>query len=370
MKVYEHRFECSNMVSPVDTVWDFYPYNEYDLSKLCFFDIETTGLSPDTASIYLIGAGYYEGRQYVVKQWFADDYNSEEIIIKEFLTFLQDYEILFEYNGNTFDIPFVRKKAAFYKTDCKVLNNIKTIDMYLTLRKYAEMLGLPNKKLKSFENYVGIIREDEYDGGALIEVYLQYIQKKFMNRENEEDLKLLLLHNYEDITGLSQVASLLYLKELSAMEAVFEKAYLSDEDRCLNIDYVCQVPYACSFFVDDYIKVVCEDKRIHLKINLYKGELRYYFADYKDYYYMIEEETVMHKSIAQYTDKCARRKAKKSECYVKKEDIYVPVTKHGCFSTEYHVFKEEYTSKQYYLRLADIDFTDTVFFRIYYGQVF
>ena len=50
----------------------------------------------------------------------------------------------------------------------------------MALRKYAKPLGLENKKLKSFERYIGIAREDEFDGGALIEIYVEYIHNKLM----------------------------------------------------------------------------------------------------------------------------------------------------------------------------------------------
>ena len=84
---------------------------------------------------------------------------------------------------------------------------------------------------------------------------------------------------------------------------------------------------------------------------------------------MIEEETVMHKSVAIYTDSSVRRKAKKSECFVENDSLYIPVRKHGCFSKEYHVFKESYTSKDYYVEVNDALMKNKGFFELYFTQI-
>ena len=56
---------------------------EYDLSllgdsdNLLFVDIETTGLSSQTASIYLIGACYYKDNVWNGIQWFETNDHTE-----------------------------------------------------------------------------------------------------------------------------------------------------------------------------------------------------------------------------------------------------------------------------------------------------
>ena len=45
--------------------------------NICFFDIETTGLSAAVSSLYLIGTITFENNEWVLNQWFADDYVSE-----------------------------------------------------------------------------------------------------------------------------------------------------------------------------------------------------------------------------------------------------------------------------------------------------
>ena len=359
------------MISPIGSRWEFYPYNEFDIEEICFFDIETTGLAAATSNIYLIGAGYYdkEKNEFNVIQWFADDYDSEKAMLKEFLSFAAKYKVLLQYNGNSFDLPFIRAKCKRHKVNFDVMDKIKHIDIYAALRKYAKPLGLENKKLKSFERYVGLEREDTFDGGALIDVYVEYIHNKIMRKENEPLLKLLLLHNYEDIVGLSQVSVLLFLRELGSMPVRFERAELEDNGE-LKIKYTGAFPYDCSFTVDGNICCQCDGNQITLNVPVRNDTLKYYFTDYKDYYYMIEEGNVIHKSVAVYTDPSVRRKAVKSECFVTKNGVFLPVKKAGCFSDKMHIFREDYTTKEYYIHFGEDLPGDAVFFEKYFAQIF
>ena len=63
--------------------------------RFCFFDIETTGLSPKISSLYLIGVLWYDAGDdlFHTRQWFADDYISEKDIIKSFTRFLSSFTI-------------------------------------------------------------------------------------------------------------------------------------------------------------------------------------------------------------------------------------------------------------------------------------
>lgn len=377
MQIYTHEFRCSDMVSPVGTEWDFYPYNHYSYRDMCFFDIETTGLSAATSSIYLIGAGYYSGDNFIVIQWFADDYNSEKDIINAFLEHISSYKVLLQYNGNTFDIPYIQNKCKRYRISCTTLNSMVHIDLYASLRRYGSLLGLPNKKLISYERYIGLIRDDTFNGGELIHVYSEYMQNRYLHRENDKLLNMLLLHNYEDITGLSQVASLMFLKELDKLSVdITNVKYNGDY---INVCYTCSMPgnysfrleLPCDIEVCHEHNIVCEWNNgiINLSIPVIHTTLLYYFTDYKDYYYMIDEGTVMHKSVAVYTDSSVRRKAKKSECYVSKTGDYIPVKKHGCFSGNTRIFRKNYTSKEYYIEYYDKMLEETDWLITYYRQL-
>ena len=83
-------------------------------------------------------------------------------------------------------------------------------------------------------------------------------------------------------------------------------------------------------------------------IKTLNGELKYFFENYKDYFYLPDEDEAIHKSIAQFVDKNHRVKATKNNCYTKKSGYFLPV-----FSDcDLNTFKTECNSK---IKYIDVD---------------
>lgn len=85
-----------------------------------------------------------------------------------------------------------------------------------------------------------------------------------------------------------------------------------------------------------------------MRVPLWEGELRYYFANYQDYYYLPQEDTALHKSVARYVDREHRIQATAQTCYVRKRSQYLPQWK-PLFSP---YFQAEYRSKPGYFELT------------------
>lgn len=181
--------------STVSTPDELYPFHQ-PLEQIAFFDIETTGLSPKTSSIYLIGVMHYNSHKqsWQITQWFADDYQSEEPILEAFLSYLEDFSYLYHFNGCTFDIPFVKAKCqkhhiAIPETVQPILSETissqvndagANIDLLKEIRPLKKLLGLAKANQIYLEHWIGLNREDTYDGGQLIKVYSEYMQQKIM----------------------------------------------------------------------------------------------------------------------------------------------------------------------------------------------
>ena len=73
------------------------------------------------------------------------------------------------------------------------------------------------------------------------------------------------------------------------------------------------------------------------------------YTHLKDYYYLPEEDTAIHKSVAFYVDKNYRTKAKAATCYSKKTCCFLP--HHQVVVSPY--FKLEYHDKITYFELTD-----------------
>ena len=81
---------------------------------LLLFDIETTGLSPSSSFIYLIGVLFYQDSSWKIKQWLAQSPEEESDLLTAFSEFARNYRVLIHFNGDAFDIPFV-KNAGWLK---------------------------------------------------------------------------------------------------------------------------------------------------------------------------------------------------------------------------------------------------------------
>ena len=63
---------------------------------------------------------------------------------------------------------------------------------------------------------------------------------------------------------------------------------------------------------------------LNLAVPLYEGELKYFFVDYKNYYYLPAEDCAIHKSVGTYVDRKARRQATARTCYQKRYGHFIP----------------------------------------------
>lgn len=180
-----------------------------NLECTAFFDIETTGLSAKS-QCYLIGFLFEEYGELFIEQFFSENPNEEIEILKAFSERIERIETLVSFNGDMFDIPFLKKRAREKNLPFEI--PCKSLDILKLIRPHKSELGVENLKLKTLEKYAGVIREDKYGGGELIPIYFRYV------RERSEELRdILLLHNFEDIKNmlcLDKILSGLFKKDI------------------------------------------------------------------------------------------------------------------------------------------------------------
>ena len=93
--------------------------------------------------------------------------------------------------------------------------------------------------------------------------------------------------------------------------------------------------------------------------------MKYFYSNYKDYYYLPEEDVALHKSIAGFVDKEHRIQATAANCYTRKYSLYLPQ-----WDTVFEpFFKRDYKSKEYFFELTDDMKTNREFFVLYIQHV-
>ena len=178
----------------------------FDNMRIGFFDIETTGLSPDRSKLILAGLAYYEGDTLVAKQIFADDPSEEPEVITAVLNELKNFDMVVTYNGKRFDMPFLLKRAHRNKIHMNEALPYN-LDLYPAVRSFSPLRAmLPDLKQKTVESFIGLweTRTDEISGAESVELYYYYAGTK-----DEKIRDVILLHNRDDITQLSKLLKVL-----------------------------------------------------------------------------------------------------------------------------------------------------------------
>ena len=306
---------------------------EYDLSliavpeKTLFLDIETTGLSSKTASIYLIGACYYTENFWNGIQWFAETPEEEADIITAFFSFASDFSTLIHFNGNQFDLPFILGRCEILNLPY-TFNTFEGIDIYKRVALCKHFLQLPNCKQKSIEKFLHLDRDDKYNGGELIQVYKNYVVNPSKDKED-----LLLLHNKDDLKGMLEILPILaygdiFNKPVRATKV--QSNYYRDlngkrqQELIIRLKLTSSVPIPISYHANDCY-VTAEGDHAALRVPVYTEELKYFYNNYKEYYYLPMEDMAMHKSVASFVDKEHRIPATAATCYTRKFSSYLPM---------------------------------------------
>ena len=333
-----------------------YPIENFCIpKKTLFIDIETTGLYAKSSSLYLIGCVYYHLDEanscWHSIQWFATNYEDEENILRSFADFAKSYHYLIHFNGNQFDIPYLERKFEQYHIDFNI-RSFEGIDIYRRISPYKAFLKLPNCKQKTIECFLSTDREDTYSGGELIEFYHDYVLT-----HDEEKERFLLLHNEDDLKGMLDIVAALNIPDLfhTPIKVVKVQAnYYNDihqqryPEIVMTLKLSCTLPTEISYGANNCY-FTGHNQEGKLRVPIYEEELKYFYSNYKDYYYLPNEDVAIHKSVASFVDKAYREQATASNCYTKKTSSYLPQWD-VVFSP---FFKRDYKDKSLFFELTD-----------------
>ena len=301
------------------------PHNFTDffqgISQVLFFDIETTGFSPNTSHLYLIGCVYWdqEKKAFTMIQWFCEEKEDESLILDRFFHLLNQYQVVVSYNGQGFDIPYLLKKCRQYQLPYD-FSTVESLDLYKKILPYKNFLKLSSLKQKSVEEFLEIFRDDIYSGGELIRVYDSYL-----SAPSEALYNTLLQHNSDDLAGLLKILPILSYAELFEGKFIVHSCTFTNdlEEMIFTMETENPLPKQISFGNGSFYFTGFQ-KTCKLKVRLYSGTLKHFYANYQDYYYLPAEDLAIHKSVAFYVDKNHRVQSKAANCYGKKAGKFLP----------------------------------------------
>ncbi len=343
MKISQETLENYSIAYPLE--------NTAPLERVLFLDIETTGFTAKSSYVYLIGCAYFQAGKWHTIQWFAEEYKQEVRVLSAFFEFAKSYKYLIHFNGNNFDLPFLTQKCTQFSLPYS-FDDFTGIDLYKRIAPYKFFLKLPNCKQKTLEQFLGINRKDVFSGSELIGIYHDYVKSP-----SEFSEKALFLHNADDLKGMLESLPMLAYYDLfngSVRAKKVQANYYKDmngnrrKELLITLTIPTPLPKAVSASINNcYFKG--EGEVATLKVPIYEEELKYFYSNYKDYYYLPAEDIALHKSVAGFVDKTYRLQATATNCYTRKHSGYLP---------QWDVlfepfFKRDYTSKELFFELTD-----------------
>ncbi len=314
------------------------------------FDIETTGFSREYEIIYMVGCICKTEEDFKYYNIFAQTPNAEADVIQYFFGLLENMDHIIHFNGNRFDIPFLLARAEKHNIK-DLISHIKSIDIYDLLRPFRKNLDFPNLKLDTIQAELGYRRRDEYTGGDLIQIYHNYCQRPY-----EPYYNLLALHNKEDVEGMINLLPIIDM--VYTINTIISGQGINFLSATNNKDHITVLyTLAIDALMDFKLTMTCQSQLVFekdsnkatLHLPVFMDEKRYFLDNYKDYMYVIENNEVMHKTVANFIPKDQKRKAKKSECYIRHTGSFIPIFfSHLKEGQDLKLFKDDIRSNKYF----------------------
>lgn len=161
-----------------------------------FFDLETTGLAG--TPVFLVGAMSWEEDGLVIRQFLARDYAEEPGILSLFLDWAATKKLLVSFNGKSFDLPYVRVRAA--ATGIPFSLELPHFDL-LHVSRRAWRGTLPDHRLQTLETHVcRRVRSGDIPSHEIPDAYHAYVRSA-----NAVEIVEILKHNMLDLVTLADL---------------------------------------------------------------------------------------------------------------------------------------------------------------------
>lgn len=315
------------------------------LKNALFADIETTGLSPKYHFCYLIGCCGRQGDRLVLTQFFCDCPEDEAAVLETFEAFTRNYDRIVTFNGKHFDLPFLEKRCRSYHLPAS-FSDMEHTDIYRECQRLKKPLALISCRQKAIEEFLGIHREDLFDGGSLIPVYEKYVKER-----DPQHLHLLKLHNFEDVLGMVRLIPI--LSYLRTPEAIRVTGVEDCGSELLIRGSLCvQLPTPIRLRWEG-IYCILEEGTFRISLPLIPGPLRYYLKDYRKYDYLPLEDRIIPKTLSKYVDASRKTPATPQTCCISREGRFFPLLADFHPEEGTYLFRKSYEDRQQFLLLDD-----------------
>jgi len=206
-------------------------YRDISPANLLFFDTETTGLAGGTGTIpFLLGFGYLEGDNFIVKAFILNDLYREGEFLEAVDGFLaeKNFSATVTFNGKGFDFPLMEARYILQRRRFPLLS-IPHLDFLFPARTLWKNTYESRKLSFLGDMLLGLSRDEDIDPSTIPALYFHYLRKN-----SYALIEKVVEHNALDILGLTALLllSTRYLKDISLTRdegEIFGIAYLYEK---------------------------------------------------------------------------------------------------------------------------------------------
>ena len=172
--------------------------------KAVFFDCETTGLAGGAGTYaFLVGLGYLSGDEFLVEQYFMEDFHQERAVLAAIAEKMNGFEFLVSYNGKCFDLPLLGTRWIVNRIEFDSDRWFHIDLLYPSRRLWKRRIG--DCSLGSIERQVlGVGREIDVPSFLIPQIYFDYLRTGQV-----EALIPVFHHNSHDIVSLLKLAAVI-----------------------------------------------------------------------------------------------------------------------------------------------------------------
>ena len=259
------------------------PYASVFKESWCLVDIETEGRFWRTSRLLAARVITY-GSPLEEYEWIAERESDEYDILSELAQVLMRSSCIMTFNGDSFDLPHLRKKYQAYRAQDPTKGK-KTLDLMRALMPYKFMFELQSYRLAD---------------------YLSLFHGKYDIRNDAEGALL--------VSSLLELSNLFTLPDTSCEAGMLEQEGESKKIFRAKWKTPDEMPIAIEIF-DEVFHLTSCGSYVRLEITCDGSVLRRYYIDYENYDFLLAEGYAAHRSLTAYVADDRKEKAVRTNCF-------------------------------------------------------
>jgi hypothetical protein len=259
------------------------PYASVFKESWCLVDIETEGRFWRTSRLLAARVITY-GSPLEEYEWIAERESDEYDILSELAQVLMRSSCIMTFNGDSFDLPHLRKKYQAYRAQDPTKGK-KTLDLMRALMPYKFMFELQSYRLAD---------------------YLSLFHGKYDIRNDAEGALL--------VSSLLELSNLFTLPDTSCEAGMLEQEGESKKIFRAKWKTPDEMPIAIDIF-DEVFHLTSCGSYVRLEITCDGSVLRRYYIDYENYDFLLAEGYAAHRSLTAYVAADRKEKAVRTNCF-------------------------------------------------------